>query len=227
MLRIARFISHFESNGDRGLWVFFLLCRLQQSFNNQFVFFICSVLYVSLKQSRVFSYPSCRPKDNFICVTILLQRRKKEACNFSLCSSPVSLIILIFHFLCSLPLMIPHFLSHCFIKEHIFLSPTTFCSSSFCFLLSSSLPSRSDTLPPCIILLLRCFPSSFLLLFLPHLLLWSLFILLTLRFISKGLPYRHRKWLISFAVTPDESEDDLKQLYVVKDLRRKCLKLSL
>lgn len=161
MLRIVRFISHFESNGDRGLWVFFLLRRLQQSFNNQFVFFICLVLYVSLKQSRVLSYPCCRPKDDFICITILLQRRKKEACNFSLCSSPVSLIILIFHFLRSLPLMIPHFLSHCFIKEHIFLSPTTFCGSSFCFLLSSSLPSRSDTLPPCIILLLRCFSLFF------------------------------------------------------------------
>lgn len=161
MLRIARFISHFESNGDGGLWVFFLVRRLQQSFNNQFVFFICLVLYVSLKQSRVFSYPSSRPKDGFICITILLQRRKKEACNFSLCSSPDSLIILIFHFPCALPLMIPHFLSHCFIKEHIFLSPTTFCGSSFCFLLSSSLPSHFDTLPPCIILLLHCFSLFF------------------------------------------------------------------
>lgn len=161
MLRIARFISHFESNGDGGLWVFFLVRRLQQSFNNQFVFFICLVLYVSLKQSRVFSYQSSRPKDDFICITILLQRRKKEACNFSLCSSPDSLIILIFHFPCALPLMIPHFLSHCFIKEHIFLSPTTFCGSSFCFLLSSSLPSHFDTLPPCIILLLHCFSLFF------------------------------------------------------------------
>lgn len=197
--------------------------------NNPLTTSFCSlfVLYfVSLKQSRVFSYPSCRPKDDFICITILLQRRKKEACNFSLCSSPDSLIILIFHFLCALPLMIPHFLSHCFIKEHIFLSPTTFCGSSFCFLLSSSLPSHFDALPPCIILCFVVFPSSFLL-FLPHFLLWSLFTRLTLRFISKGLPYRHRKWLISFGLTPDESEDDLKQLHVVKDLRRKCLKLSL
>lgn len=222
MLRIARFISHFESNGDGGLWVFFLVRRLQQSFNNQFVFFICLVLYVSLKQSRVFSYQSSRPKDDFICITILLQRRKKEACNFSLCSSPDSLIILIFHFPCALPLMIPHFLSHCFIKEHIFLSPTTFCGSSFCFLLSSSLPRCLPASSCCFIV----FPSSFLF-FLPHFLLWSLFTRLTLRFITKGLPYRHRKWLISFGLTPDESEDDLKQLHVVKDLRRKCLKLSL
>lgn len=132
--------------------------------NNPLTTSLCSlfVLYfVSLKQSRVFSYQSSRPKDDFICITILLQRRKKEACNFSLCSSPDSLIILIFHFPCALPLMIPHFLSHCFIKEHIFLSPTTFCGSSFCFLLSSSLPSHFDTLPPCIILLLHCFSLFF------------------------------------------------------------------